>query len=345
MPCFNHGRFVVAAVRSCIGQAGADVRVIVVNDGSDDGRSHTDCDACVRLDPSRVSVVHQPNKGLPAARNAGVAQARALGWEAEYVFFLDADDWVEPTFVSRLATELRGAGDDASHAYCQEQLVELGTGVWQVPDWDPVLLLITNLHPITALIRADRFRESGGFDETLVHGYEDWDLWLTFASRGWRGVRVREPLFVWRRHSPATMVIQASARHDRLYAGLVAKHWAMYQAHARAVVERSSALLRKADAHWLDENHDAIFIRDLRRDVREAVRDKGRALDEVGALKKDLAARDAEIERLRSQLAGSAAGPTLSMRGGARRALEAIASRLAAKPASGPGERSVARGM
>jgi len=328
VPCFNQGRFVVAAVRSCLEQTDASVHVVVVNDGSNDGRSHTDCDTCLRLDPSRVSVVHQPNKGLPAARNAGVAQARALGWNQEFVFFLDADDWVEPTFVSRLAAELRAAGDDASHAYCQEQLVELGTGIWQVPEWDPVLLLITNLHPITALIRADRFHASGGFDESLVHGYEDWDLWLTFASRGWRGVRVREPLFVWRRHSPATMVIQASSRHDRLYAALVEKHWAMFEPCAREVVARSNALLRKADAHWIDENHDAIFIRDLRRDVREAVRDKGRALDDALALSKQLQDKDAEIEYLRRELAAARGAPTLSIRAGARRAIDAIAGRL-----------------
>ena len=70
VPCYNHGRFVRAAVRSALDQADADVRVVVVDDGSTDGRSPGDCDACRG---PRVEVLHQRNTGLPGARNVGAA--------------------------------------------------------------------------------------------------------------------------------------------------------------------------------------------------------------------------------------------------------------------------------
>ncbi len=79
-----------------------------------------------------------------------------------------------------------------------------------------MLLLVTNLHPVTALIKRDHFERAGGFDESFKRGYEDWDLWLRFSERGWRGVRVREPLFNWRRHSENTLVMQATMRHAEL---------------------------------------------------------------------------------------------------------------------------------
>lgn len=314
VPCFNHGAFVEAAVRSALGQRDAEVRVVVVNDGSDDGVTAGQCIACAAIDPARVKVIHQRNHGLPAARNAGAAAVKAPdedgrrweGWEdgGDYLVFLDSDDWIEHTFVSRLHHELKGAADDgASHAYCQELLTDKASGIWRVPDWDPLLLMVTNLHPVTALVRRDRFEEAGGFDETLTGGYEDWDLWLRFASRGWRGVRVREPLFIWRRHSETTMVMQAVQRHADLFALLMERHRELYDRHARAVIERSNVLLRRADANWLDESGEAICVRDLRARNCELFDERGAGLKMIEALKGELAAGRDACDRLERALA------------------------------------------
>lgn len=247
IPCFNHGRFVREAVESALKQAGADTTVIVVDDGSDDGTSAGACDA---LAGERVIVFHQPNSGLPAARNHGARQART-----EYLVFLDADDYVRPGFVSALHAAIGTDTDPArvSHAYCQEELIELGTGIWKVPEWDPLLLMITNLHPVTALLKRSCFEEVGGFDETMTAGYEDWELWLRLAERGYRGARVREPLFVWRRHSNTTMVMEAVKHHDDLFRQIVGRHGALYDRHARELLVLSNTLLRKFECNWIDE--------------------------------------------------------------------------------------------
>lgn len=262
VPCYNHGTFVRRAVRSALDQRGADVRVVLVNDGSDDGATPEACDRCAQ---DRVRVIHQPNRGLPAARNAG-----ARGATTEYLVFLDADDWIEPAFCARLhqaigAEDAAGRGADVSHAYCQERMVERGKGVWRVPDWDPALMMITNLHPVTALVRRDRFEQVGGFNEAMTSGYEDWDLWLRFVDRGWRGVRVREPLFVWRRHSDRTMITGAAGRHAALFRTLVEQHPRLYAAHAPELLARMSALLRRCEMNWLDEDGEPINLREMER--------------------------------------------------------------------------------
>lgn len=258
IPCHNHGRFVADAVRSCLAQTHGPVDVVVVDDGSDDASA----DACRRCESPRVRVVRQDHQGLPAARNLGARHARG-----QFLVFLDADDWLEPVFVERLAHALRrehDAGRDASHAYCQERLVELGQGVWRVPAWDPLLMMITNIHPVTCLIRRDCFDAVGGFDESLREGYEDWDLWLRFIERGWHGVRVPEPLFVWRRHSPRTMVMQAVEHHERLYRQLVERHASLYARHAQQLIVRMSTMLRRFDVNWLDESGEPISLLYLR---------------------------------------------------------------------------------
>ena len=257
IPCFNHGRFIAEAVASCLAQIDAVVRVVVVNDGSDDGTTPQQCDAVAG---ERVTVIHQPNAGLPAARNRGAKIA-----DGEFIAFLDADDWLEPTFVSTLARAIREADDPAvSHAYCQERLVELGQGIWRVPDWDPELMLITNLHPVTALIRKDRFEQLGGFDASMTLGYEDWELWIRCVRNGWRGVRVQEPLFIWRRHSAITMVMEAVQRHDQLVGQIIERHRELYEPRFESLYRRANSMLRRFDCNWLEETGEPIPLRHLR---------------------------------------------------------------------------------
>lgn len=301
IPCFNHGRFVMEAVRSALGQADADVRVVIVNDGSTDGASPGECDACLALAPQGVvEVIHQSNAGLPAARNAGAALIAREGW-GEYLVFLDADDWVQPSFVARLDEAIRAepasapTAAEVSHAYCQERLVDRASGLWQVPDWSSARLAVTNLHPVTALVRRSYFEAVGGFDVSLTKGYEDWDLWLKFAERSWRGVRVREPLFVWRRHAETTMVVEAAARHHELYAALVERHPVFFAAHALDALRIANAMLHRAEGAWVDESGEPIVLRDLRAWTRELVqeRDEARA-----ALNRHLVVRRDELGRL-----------------------------------------------
>ncbi len=249
IPCFNHGRFVAEAVRSVLDQQDADTAAVIVDDGSTDG---TTPGACDRLRSTRVTVIHQENRGLPGARNRGAAAPAAR--EADFLVFLDADDYLEPTFVSSLHRELVAAQDPkVSHVYCQERLIELGTGIWRVPEWQPLLLLITNLHPVTTLLRREVFDELGGFDETMKSGYEDWEFWIRIMENGYRGVRVREPLFVWRRHSHTTMVMEAVTRHDQLFAQIVERHRETYARHAPEIIAASNSMLRRFDCNWIDE--------------------------------------------------------------------------------------------
>lgn len=319
VPCFNHGQFVADAVGSALSQEGAETRVVVVNDGSTDEGTAAACEACAALGAGggmsdggegRVVVVHQGNAGLPAARNRGAQAAVERGWLrdergeesagwGEFVVFLDADDYLEPTFASSLARAIeadRGSGR-ASHAYCQERLVDKAFGVWAVPEWDPVLLLVTNLHPVTALIRAEWLARVGGFDESMREGYEDWEFWIRLSSMGGRGVRVREPLFNWRRHSDVTMVIEAVSRHDELFGRIMRKHAGLYERHAVELVRLSNRLLRKGDANWIDENHEAIVVRDLRAANIELWRDICLAREERDAALEGRARLAEELER------------------------------------------------
>lgn len=95
VPVYKTEPYLAACLDSVLGQTVRDVEVVVVDDGSPDGCPAL-CDEYAAHD-ARVTVIHQPNGGRSAARNAGVAAATG-----RWIGFVDSDDWVEPDMYATL---------------------------------------------------------------------------------------------------------------------------------------------------------------------------------------------------------------------------------------------------
>lgn len=93
VPVYNGNRsLLVRCIDSILLQSHDLVEILVVDDGSADELAAW-MDATYR-ENSRVSVIHQPNRGVSAARNSGIRLARGA-----YVGFVDCDDYVRQDFV------------------------------------------------------------------------------------------------------------------------------------------------------------------------------------------------------------------------------------------------------
>ena len=106
VPLYNKASYVRKALDSIISQTFTDWECIIVDDGSTDGS--VDVVREMKVEDRRLKILTQSNSGVAAARNNGV---KASG--GEYLCFLDADDWWEPTFleeVDRLINEYPEAG-------------------------------------------------------------------------------------------------------------------------------------------------------------------------------------------------------------------------------------------
>lgn len=94
-----------ACVKSVLEQTLDDFELILIDDGSPDFCGEI-CDLISRQD-SRVTVVHQENKGVSSARNAGMALAKG-----DYILFLDADDALQKNAFVDLYQSAQNSGTD-----------------------------------------------------------------------------------------------------------------------------------------------------------------------------------------------------------------------------------------
>lgn len=95
IPVYNAARYLRECVDSILQQSFANFEIILIDDGSTDDSPQI-CDGYAACD-QRVKVVHKPNAGVSAARNDGLDRARA-----EYITFVDSDDWVEAGYIQTL---------------------------------------------------------------------------------------------------------------------------------------------------------------------------------------------------------------------------------------------------
>lgn len=98
VPAFNVENYIECAVDSLLGQTVPFYEIIVVDDGSTD-RTGEKLQAYARH--PLVRVVRTRNQGLGAARNEGIVRA-----SGDYIYFFDADDFLDAGFVSRIHAEL-----------------------------------------------------------------------------------------------------------------------------------------------------------------------------------------------------------------------------------------------
>jgi glycosyltransferase involved in cell wall biosynthesis len=166
------------AVDAVLAQTFTGFELIVVDDGSTD-----DTAAVLAPYAGAVTLISGENRGVSAARNAGVARARG-----EYVAFLDSDDLWLPEKLSR-QTAFFTARPEALTCQTEEVWMKNGRRInparkHQKPSgmiFFPSLELCL-VSPSAVMMKKSFFDEMGGFDEALP-ACEDYDLWLRISCR------------------------------------------------------------------------------------------------------------------------------------------------------------------
>jgi len=238
IPAFRASRFVGAAVKSVLAQTHARLRLVVVDDGSDDGTGDV-AEAAAGDDP-RVTILRRKNGGVATARNEGFAAADV---DADYCAFLDADDvWTPDALTVLLAAAARRP--DGVGAYGLATLVDAASAPMpdsaflaaqrlrrryehgrvralrndEPSDFGAFLTGCNAFTPGVVLVRAPAFRSGGGFARA-AEPTEDWDMWVRLTRNA--GFEFADRIVLHhRRHDANVSCDEAAMRRSRLRLGV-----------------------------------------------------------------------------------------------------------------------------
>ena len=102
VPVYNVKKYLSQCIESVLQQTYHNYKLILVDDGSTDG-SRKICDEYAEKD-ARIEVIHKDNGGVSSARNAGIDCSTA-----EYITFIDSDDFIEQDYLEMLMKNIQGA--------------------------------------------------------------------------------------------------------------------------------------------------------------------------------------------------------------------------------------------
>lgn len=231
---FNRKRFLRDAIVSVVSQDYEEKEVLVIDDGSDDGSFREIRDLPVRY-------VWQPNQGISAARNRGIALA-----QGEYIAFLDVDDFWLKGKLSRQMNVLRQK--ETPVCYTDEIWIRNEKRINQKKHHAKYSGMIFQqclplciISPSSVVIRKDVFPAVGYFDEGLPV-CEDYDMWLRITAR--------YPVFF----IPQFLIVKRGGHDDQLSR--------RYEAMDRFRVE---SLLKLLGAGVCDEDQTRMAKEELRK--------------------------------------------------------------------------------
>ncbi len=208
IPAWNEESFVGTAIESALDQAGVDVEVLVIDDGSTDGTAER-----VQAYGDRINLIRTERRGACHARNLGAARS-----DGAFLFFLDADDFIGPATLSSLTRALAGRRE-SSIATCPWKFWKPDAEDWiavdpplglDPPAPGPLVGWISGwwVPPCAVLWPRDVYERVGPWDESLVAN-QDGDLMMRALLAGVRLVRTESGMGFYRRgHRPDS----ASAR-------------------------------------------------------------------------------------------------------------------------------------
>ncbi len=251
VPVFGHARYVAETIEAAMAaRLACPLVVLAIDDGCPSPETRATLSALRArhgADPSPARTLltaRQVNGGLSAARNTGVRTLLSLYGDIDALFFLDADNRIEPYALQSSAATLWAAREaDPSigwafpdiHAFGLTPFAD-GVDIRETARADTVFRhLRGNMSEAGSLVARQVFEAGVSYDETMRAGLEDWEFWLSARDAGFSGVRVKDPGFLYRVR-PESMVAQSRRETDQILAYMRKKHDRLF---ARAEVLRA----------------------------------------------------------------------------------------------------------
>ena len=216
IPSYNNGPYIGRAIESVLNQSFSDLELIIIEDCSTD--NSREIIASYR-DPRIRTIYHEKNKGVSAARNSGIKEAKGT-----YIAILDADDVFLETRLERMYEEIRENPEiglvhtDLIIITPQEEILGTLTGkkAYSSGYISGEVFRRRGCHLGQPLMKKECIESVGYYDETLIGG-EDYDLYHRL-THCYSIAYVQESLYLYRFHQTnATKKYRSILTHYKAY--------------------------------------------------------------------------------------------------------------------------------
>tara|TARA_R110002033_G_scaffold34427_1_gene72096 strand:+ start:4951 stop:5793 length:843 start_codon:yes stop_codon:yes gene_type:complete len=233
IPCFNDYLYIKEAIESINNQDYNNIEIIIIDDGSNLKTKKV----LNKISQHNIRLIVQKNLGPSVARNEGIKLAKG-----DYILTLDADDYFEPSFISR-AISIIEANDKIGMISCwakifgdrikEEQYVKpKGGGLFEV---------LFQFHPFalgSLLYRKQCWEKINGYDENMKNGYEDWEFNISVIKQGWEIFIIEDFLFNYRDRPNSRNSLANKNYQFELRKYIYLKHKNLYEIYWDTLIEQ-----------------------------------------------------------------------------------------------------------
>jgi glycosyltransferase involved in cell wall biosynthesis len=193
---FNQsGQELENSISSARSQIGANVQIIVFDDGSTSQESKRFLEA-FKCHENEI-LIRSSNNGVIAARNELIALVNT-----DFLLFLDPDDVLNSEYVSK-AFEILETDRSIEIIYpdvlVHDTLKENFT-LWETGPFDLDVLKTANTIPMSSIVSTRLMKQLGGFSTDFQNGPEDWDLWIRAAMSGAKATHLSSVGYTYNLH-------------------------------------------------------------------------------------------------------------------------------------------------
>lgn len=191
-PYYNGERYVEETLSSIANQTYKDFEWIVVNDGSIDESSRALKKIAACYPHVNTRIITSDHVGQAAATNVGIRAAKG-----KYILPLDADDQIAVDYLEKAVGQFEKDGS-LDVVYFMTVSFGFQNRLMIGDDFKNPGIFLYNQLNICSMVKKEAIDKVNGFNENIV-GYEDWNMWITFAKMGMKFKWIPEVEFFYRR--------------------------------------------------------------------------------------------------------------------------------------------------
>jgi len=190
IPCYNDYEFIYQAINSINDQDYKNVEIIIVDDGSDLKTK----EILKNISQKNIQIFSQENSGPSTARNRAIKESKG-----DYFLTLDADDYFEPSFLSK-GLNILLENESVGIVSCWYRIVknDIIRGVCKLEGGNVNEIIFNNGASGNSLYRKQCWIDVDGYDEKMRDGFEDWEFHIRIVEVNWDIYIIKEELFNYR---------------------------------------------------------------------------------------------------------------------------------------------------